>query len=155
MQRRVSGEQVEQQIHRQLGVEDNAGIQEVFGTQVAAQIHHDQAAAASLGKPAGSLTQNRHRSRSQLVLAAAAKQNPDAAGAQQLHQPAQLPLPENRQGEAAGQHQGINKLASERQVGVALHHPGQGHQQQIAPQQPQGAGLGDPAEHNHAQTEGE
>ena len=133
MQRRVSGEQVEQQIHRQLGVEANAGIQEIFGAQVAAQIHHDQATPAGLGKTAGSLTQNRHRSRPQLILAAAAKQNSDAAGAKQLHQPAQLPLPENRQGEAAGQHQGINKLAGERQVGVALHHPGQGHQQQITP----------------------
>ena len=46
VQRRVNGEQIEQQIGRKLGIKGDAGVEEILRAQVAAQIHHDQAATA-------------------------------------------------------------------------------------------------------------
>ena len=150
MQGRIGGEQVQDQVDRQLGIEGDAGIEEVFWPQVTAEVEHDQAAAPQLGELSRRLRQHRHGSGGQLVGSLAAKQHIEAAGAEQLHQPAQISLPEDRQGQAAGQHQRIHQLAGEGQVGVALHHPGQGHQEQVAPQQPEGAGFLHPGQEHQA-----
>ena len=150
MEGRVGGEQVQDQVHRQLGIEGDAGIEEVFGPQVTAEVEHDQATPAQLGELPRRLRQHRHSPGGQLVGPLAAKQHIEAAGAEQLHQPAQISLPKDRQGQAAGQHQRIHQLAGEGQVGVALHHPGQGHQQQVAPQQPEGSGFLNPGQEHQA-----
>ena len=60
VERRVGGKQVEQQVHGQLGIEINAGVEKILGPQITAQVHHDQAAAAGLGKAPGGLAEYGH-----------------------------------------------------------------------------------------------
>ena len=150
----IGSKQIEQQIHGELGIQGNPRIEKILRPQVTAQVHHDQAPAAGLGEATSRFTEHRHRARGQLVALAVAEENPKPARTQQLHQPAQFPLPENCQRQTAGQDEGVHQLGGERQVGVALHKPGQGHEQQIAAQQPEGARLGHPTEHQYSQTGG-
>ena len=151
VQRRIGRKQIEQQIHGKLGIQSNPRIEKVLRPQVTAEVHHDQASAPGLGEATSRFTEHRHRARGQLVALAVAEENAQPACAQQLHQPAQFPLPQNRQRQTAGQDKRVHQIGGKRQVGVALHKPGHRHEQQIAPQQPEGAGLGNPAENQHPQ----
>ena len=65
------------------------------------------------------------RARNQLVPAPVGPKHTQTPGAQQFHQSAQLALPENRQGQTAGQHKGIEQFAGQRQGHEPLDQPGQ------------------------------
>ena len=154
VERGISREEIQEQVHRKARIEMDAGIEEILRPQVAAHIQHHQRPTPGLGQPPGRLGEGAHGSGGELIATPISKQHPESTGAEQFHQPAQIALPQDRQGQAAGQHESIDQLAGEGKGRIALHHPGQGHQKEITPQQPEGAGFLDPPEQKDADGSG-
>jgi hypothetical protein len=53
----VDGEEIEQKLNTELSIEGDAGIEEVLGPEITAEIHDDQGAAAGLGEATGRLAE--------------------------------------------------------------------------------------------------
>jgi hypothetical protein len=154
MERRVAGKDIEQQFHGKARVNVDARVEKIFGPKVVAQIQHDQRSAARLGKQAGGLGEHGHRTAHQLILATVGEERAQITRSEEFHETPQFALPEDGEGEAAGQHEGIDELGGEGQGDEALNKPGQGHQQEVAPKQPEGPGVLEAPEEQNAKQRG-
>ena len=147
----VGPEQIDQQLATEQGINGDPWIEKVFRPQITAEVEHDQGSTPLLRQASGRFGDlgNGAGPGAEFTLGVA-DQHSQSTGAEQLHQSPQFPLPEDGQGEGAGQNEGIDQLGGQGQIGVALHKPRQGHQKEVAPQQPQRPGFIDPGKQQEA-----
>ena len=134
MERGVRSKQVEKEFTAQLSIDGHPWIQEILGAQITTQIHHDQGTTARFGQAACRIRElgNGAGGRSELALRIP-QQNGKPSGAEQLHQPAQFPLPKDGQRKRAGKNQGIDQRRCERKIEKPFNEPSESNKKQVPP----------------------